>query len=57
MLGGAFDFTKNVALTVKDKVHEYELGGKLVYAGEKTANVLYAASWKIFEKGSEIAVI
>ncbi len=56
VLGGALDLTKNVAFTVKDKVREYELGEKLFYAGEKTASILYSASCKIIEKGTEIAV-
>ena len=33
-----------------------ELGDKLYYAGGKTADILYTASYKIYEKGSEIAV-
>jgi len=49
--------TKNVALNVKDKVTEYELGDKLYYAGEKTAGILYSASYTLYEKGTEFAVI
>jgi len=33
-----------------------ELGDKLYYAGGKTADILYTASCKIYEKGSEIVV-
>jgi len=56
-LSGALDITKNVASSVKDKVKDMELGDKLYYAGGKTADILYNASYKIYEKGSDIAVI
>jgi hypothetical protein len=56
MLGGALNLTKNVASSIKDKVKEMELGDKLYYAGGKTADILYNASYKVYEKGSEIAV-
>lgn len=57
VIGGALDVTKNVASNIKDKAREYELGDKIYYAGEKTASILYSASYTIFEKGSELAVI
>lgn len=57
ILGGALNATKNVASTVQEKVKEMELGDKLFYAGGKTADILYNASYKVYEKGSEIAVI
>lgn len=56
LLGGALNVTKNVASSVKDKMKDMELGDKLYYAGGKTADILYTASYKIYEKGSEIAV-
>jgi len=57
ILGGALNATKNVAATVKDKVKDMELSDKLYYAGGKTADILYNASYKVYEKGSEIAVL
>lgn len=56
ILGGALEVTKNVASTIKDKAREYELGDKLYQAGEKTASILYSASFTIYEKGTELAV-
>ena len=60
ILGNAFSMSKsvasNVSSTVTEKVTEYELGDKLYQAGGKTADVLYSASYKVYEKGSEIAV-
>ena len=56
ILGGALNVTKNVASSVKEKVKEMELGDKLYYAGGETADILYNASFKVYEKGSEIAV-
>jgi hypothetical protein len=56
ILGGALSVTKKVASNIQDKVKEYEIGDKLIYAGGKTADILYNASFKIYEKGSEIAV-
>ena len=56
----AFSMTKsvasNVSSTVSNKVTEYELGDKLYQAGGKTADILYSTSYKVYEKGSEIAV-
>jgi len=50
------EVTKNAASTLKSKATEYELGVKLYHAGEKTASILYSASYRIYEKGSELAV-
>lgn len=59
-LGNAFSVTKNIASnvssSVQEKVTEYEVGDKLYQAGGKTADILYSASYKVYEKGSEIAV-
>jgi len=59
-LGNALNISKsvasNVSSTVSEKVTEYELGDKLYQAGGKTADILYSASYKVYEKGSEIAV-
>jgi len=48
--------TKNVAQGIKEKVKEMEIGDKLYYAGGKTADILYSASYKVYEKGTELAV-
>lgn len=59
-LGNALNITKslanNVGTTVSEKMTEYEVGDKLYKAGGTTADILYSASYKVYEKGSEIAV-
>lgn len=59
-MGNALSLTKtiasNVSSKVTEKVTEYEVGDKLLQVGGKTADILYSASYKVYEKGSEIAV-
>jgi hypothetical protein len=50
------EVTKNAVSTLKSKATEYELGDKLYHAGEKTASILYSTSYRIYEKGNELAV-
>ena len=61
VMGSAYSISKslasNLSSTVSDKVTEYELGDKLYQAGGKTADILYSASYKVYEKSSEIVVI
>ncbi len=55
-LGSAFETTKFVASTLKDKVSDMDLGMKLQYTGGKTFEVMKYTGSKMYETGSDIYV-
>jgi len=55
-LGAAFYKTKELAVAVKDKVSEIELGSKLAYTGGLTVEALKYTDSKVYEKGQDLMV-
>jgi hypothetical protein len=53
----AYSKTKEIAINVKDKVDEMDLGTKLKNAGIKTMEVVKETSNKVVEKSTEAAVL
>jgi hypothetical protein len=55
-LGTAFNKTKEIASTLKEKATEYELGTKIQETGSKTIDVLKYTGSVVYEKGSDFVV-
>jgi hypothetical protein len=55
-MGNAYNKTKEIAINMKDKVSEMDLGTKLKSAGLKTIEVVKETGTKVVNKGTEAAV-
>ena len=54
ILGTVFGAGVNIASGIKNKMNEYEVGSKLLYAGGKTVEGITYVGGKIIEKGGDI---
>ena len=54
ILGTVFGAGINIASGIKNKMNEYEVGSKLLYAGGKTVEGITYVGGKIIEKGGDI---
>jgi len=59
-MGTAYDTSKNIASTVKDKLNDTTIGSKIIDTGSKigstTVDILRGTGKTIYEKSSELAV-